>query len=207
MVTQNVDGLHQKAGSDVLEMHGTLNKVVCLTCRKSVSRHAFQTHLSQLNDGLSASRHDEHDEQVLSTLGLAPKQAQHAPTVRPDGDVDLSSELIARFQYPHACQIINCTRDIKEGILKPHVVFFGENIPEETKERSFQMVDHARCLLVIGSSEQVFSALRLVKRALENGSQVIILNMGPTRADHLEGVIKLDTECGPVLERVVNELK
>jgi NAD+-dependent protein deacetylase sirtuin 4 len=132
IVTQNVDGLHQKAGSErVVEMHGTLGRVQCLKCGRTIARDEFQKVLRKMNEFDTVDSLQESDDKVLSTLGLNLK-----PIVRPDGDVDLSNQQISKFKYPSACELVKgCGHS--EGILKPEVVFFGENIPETVKDKTF----------------------------------------------------------------------
>eukprot|EP00842_Homolaphlyctis_polyrhiza_P005571 jgi/Hompol1/6014/HPOL_004809-RA len=113
-------------------------------------------------------------------------------SVNPDGDVELTWDY-AQFQYPHCPK---CA-----GMLKPNVVFFGENMPERVREASFKMVDDADALLIIGSSLTVYSALRLAKRAADAAKPVAILNLGETRGDAIVK-LRIEQESSPVLEEL-----
>lgn len=153
LITQNVDGLHQKAGSkNVLELHGALDRVVCLGCQASISRAEMDLLISGLNGNLTKSA---------------------ATEFTPDGDAEI--EVPADFRVP-ACQICG-------GRYKPDVVFFGEQIPLERVSAARQAVEQSQAVLVAGSSLAVNSGLRLVKQAKELGHTVIIVNRGETKAD------------------------
>ncbi len=154
LVTQNVDGLHGAAGaSDVVELHGALRRVVCLSCSARTSR-------SELDARLRAANADWH----ASVLG-----------VHPDGDVDLAEDELAGFT-PVPCRTCG-------GVLKPDVVFFGETVPRDRVDRCYALVARARALLVLGSSLTVMSGHRFVLRAVKDGVPVAIVNQGPTRGD------------------------
>jgi NAD-dependent SIR2 family protein deacetylase len=154
IITQNVDGLHTAAGArDVVELHGSLARVVCLDCGRL-------THREELDRRLSAAN---------------PRWAAQATAVKPDGDVDLDDERAADFRVV-ACA--SCG-----GILKPDVVFFGETVPRERVQQCFAQVESARLLLVLGSSLSVMSGYRFVLRAGKYGIPVGIVNQGATRAD------------------------
>jgi NAD-dependent SIR2 family protein deacetylase len=173
IITQNVDGLHQAAGArDVIELHGGLHQVVCLDCSARRPR-------AQLNERLQAVNGD-----------LVAEIAQ----INPDGDVDLADELVASFTLV-GCEC--CGSDL----LKPDVVFFGENVPRPRAARCFQVVAHASSLLVLGSSLTVMSGLRFVRRAAAGGIPVAIVNQGTTRGDEYADV-KLDAPLGEVLPAV-----
>jgi NAD-dependent SIR2 family protein deacetylase len=176
LVTQNVDGLHGRAGSErVIDLHGRLDTVVCLGCRRSRPRQAFQQMLAASNPlgpSASASR-------------------------RPDGDVELEDEALASFVVP------DC--DACGGVLKPDVVFFGEAVPKARVAACFAALEAADGLLVVGSSLMVRSGYRFVCRALETGRTVLVLNAGRTRAD-ADGIIKVDAECGETLAHAVPRL-
>jgi NAD-dependent SIR2 family protein deacetylase len=158
VITQNVDGLHQQAGSQVVvDLHGRIADVVCLMCRERSSRAELHSRLTELNPGFGD--------------GLDVR-------VRPDGDVELDD--VSRFR------LAGCRRC--GGPLKPDVVFFGENVPRERVDRCYALVDRARALLVAGSSLAVLSGLRFVRHAVRAGIPVVILNRGPTRGDDLATV-------------------
>ena len=156
LITQNVDGLHHAAGSRrVVELHGALRRVVCLTCGKSETREGYQERIAVQNPGWT------------QTVG----------EIAPDGDVVIDDSLVAAFRVP-AC--IHCG-----GVAKPDVVFFGESVPKDRVDQAFRMVEDASALLVLGSSLTVFSGYRFAVAAEKAGKQVAIVNDGPTRADQL----------------------
>jgi NAD-dependent SIR2 family protein deacetylase len=171
LVTQNVDGLHEAAGSQALALHGRVADVICLGCRRTSARTALQVRLEALNPGY-ADRHV----QVAS---------------RPDGDVEL--EETSDFVVPGCA---DCG-----GILKPDVVFFGENVPAPRVQRCYDAVDalgSQGVLLVAGSSLTVMSGFRFVRRAARAGTPVVIVNRGATRGDEL-ATYKLDVGCSEFL--------
>ena len=173
LITQNVDGLHEAAGSRrMVALHGRIADVICLGCRATTSRSALQDRLGSLNPGF-AERHATAE-------------------VRPDGDVDLDET--ADFVVPP------CTDC--DGVLKPDVVFFGENVPPPRVERCYAAVDDlvasGGTLLVAGSSLTVMSGFRFVRRAARAGGSVVIVNRGPTRADEL-ATYKLEAGCSEFL--------
>jgi NAD-dependent SIR2 family protein deacetylase len=158
VITQNVDGLHQQAGSQVVvDLHGRIADVVCLTCRDRTTRAALHHRLSALNPGFGAG----------ADAGS-----------RPDGDVDLDDVSGFRLAGCSGCG----------GPLKPDVVFFGENVPRERVQRCYALVERARALLVAGSSLTVMSGLRFVRHAHRGGIPVVIVNRGATRGDDLATV-------------------
>lgn len=176
LVTQNVDGLHQKAGSrKVLNLHGCMDHVVCLACNARGLRSEFQQRLRDANP------------------------QWHSPDApyAPDGDVDLEGVDFSAFHIP------SCTRC--SGILKPEVVFGGENVPLERVHDALQRVRESNGLLAVGSSLMVWSGFRFVKAAKESGLPVAAVNLGRTRADHLFE-FKLSARCGDVLSRVAEQL-
>jgi len=171
IITQNVDGLHQAAGArDVVELHGTLDRVVCLECGARSTRQALDQRLRGANpdldwDGGAASN--------------------------PDGDAELAEEQIARFRLV-GCEC--CGADM----LKPDVVFFGENVPRSRVQGCFELLDGSASLLVLGSSLMVMSGLRFVHRAQQARIPVAIVNRGATRGDPLAD-IKVDAALGEIL--------
>ena len=170
LVTQNVDGLHQRAGSqEVIDLHGRLDQVLCLDCGHRESREHVQTALIEHNP-------DWH--YVVSQIA-------------PDGDVDLEQVDYARFEVP------GCSRC--RGRLKPDVVFFGENVPKLRVERALNALDAADALLVVGSSLMVYSGFRYARAAAAAEKPVIIINRGQTRADELAS-LKLDMDAGDALD-------
>ena len=169
LITQNVDGLHQAAGSrQVVDLHGRLSEVVCLNCGAIRSRSAHQQRLLDLNPG-----------RVARPIGWAP-----------DGDADLPEAAERDFR------VADC--GVCGGILKPNVVFFGENVPRHRVERAYGMVDASDGLLVVGTSLTVFSGLRFVKRAAARAVPIGIVNLGATRGDGLASV-RVDGRAGQVL--------
>ncbi|GAB3254826.1 NAD-dependent protein deacetylase [Alteromonas gracilis] len=157
LVTQNVDGLHEAAGSDTLALHGRISEVVCLDCRTVGSRRAYAARLEAANPDFART---------------------HAATVmRPDGDAELAPEAVERFVVP-GCSACG-------GRLKPHVVFFGENVPADRVQRVRDALARADGLLVVGSSLTVMSGFRFVREAHKTGRPVAIVNRGATRGDDL----------------------
>jgi NAD-dependent SIR2 family protein deacetylase len=172
IITQNVDGLQQIAGArDVIELHGSLARVVCLQCGARTSRIELDERLRAANDGLEAA------------TALSPSN--------PDGDVELAEEHVAAFT------LVGCER-CGSDLLKPDVVFFGENVPKPRVQRCYELVARASSLLVLGSSLTVMSGLRFVHRADRDGTPVAIINRGATRGDPLADV-KLDAGLGAAL--------
>ena len=160
VVTQNVDGLHQAAGSrPVLDLHGALDRVICLDCRALIDRHRMQEQLLALNPRFAGR---------LDALAVESRSA-------PDGDAEV--DRTADFRYP-ACP--SCG-----GMLKPDVVFFGENADRAVVDEAMTLLDEAAALLVLGSSLSVMSGLRFVRRAAQQGRDVVIVNDGATRGDDL----------------------
>jgi NAD-dependent SIR2 family protein deacetylase len=158
LVTQNVDGLHQRAGSRaVIDLHGRLDLVVCLGCGARRSRGDVQATIAAANPGWRA-----------------------AASTAPDGDADIDASLIESFHAPR------CERC--GGPLKPDVVFFGENVPDARYEDARQALADADALLVAGSSLMVYSGFRFVRQAHEAGLPIAIVNRGRTRGDELAGL-------------------
>ncbi|XP_024422916.3 NAD-dependent protein lipoamidase sirtuin-4, mitochondrial [Desmodus rotundus] len=169
LVTQNVDALHTKAGSQRLtELHGCMHRVLCLDCGEQTLRGVLQERFAALNPTWSAEAH-----------GLAP-----------DGDVFLTEEQVRSFQVP------SCARC--GGHLKPDVVFFGDTVNRDKVDFVHRRVKEADSLLVVGSSLQVYSGYRFILTAREKKLPIAILNIGPTRSDHL-ACLKLDSRCGELL--------
>ena len=156
LVTQNVDGLHERAGSrSLVALHGRIADVVCISCRHQSSRAALQARMDLLNP----------------EFGLRHLEA----STRPDGDVEL--ETTRGFRVP-LCEVCG-------GALKPDVVFFGENVPKQRVQRCYDAVESADALLVAGSSLTVLSGFRFVRHAYKLGIPVVIVNRGATRGDEL----------------------
>ena len=175
LITQNVDGLHTDAGSRaVIDLHGRVADVACLDCARRCPRAELAARLTALNPGF------------VEAAGPADE--------RPDGDAELDPEIVAGFR------IADCTAC--GGVLKPDVVFFGENVPRERVARAYAMVDAMLpadgALLVAGSSLTVMSGLRFVRHAYRHDIPVVIVNRGPTRGDPLATVL-VDAGCSEVL--------
>ncbi len=157
-ITQNVDGLHQKAGAKrVIDLHGRLDRVTCLNCGELMHRSDMDKLLQKLNPSVNKDADFEFS---------------------PDGDAEV--EAAENFQIP-SCP--NC-----RGILKPDVVFFGESVPSDRVEHAMTALDQSDALLVAGTSLSVNSGLRFVRRAARAGKPVVIVNVGPTRGDELASV-------------------
>ncbi|WP_028938697.1 NAD-dependent protein deacetylase [Pseudonocardia spinosispora] len=177
LITQNVDGLHRAAGQrSVIDLHGRLSDVICLDCRRISSRVTLQQRLSVLNPGFT----DLHSADSRSA---------------PDGDAVLDDTA--------AFRVADCT--VCGGVLKPDVVFFGENVPPERVAMCYAMVERLApesgppgALLVAGSSLTVQSGLRFVHRAHRRGVPIVIVNRGVTRGDPL-ATVKVDAGCSEVL--------
>lgn len=171
IITQNVDGLHQAGGArDVVELHGSLDQVICLDCGELTARLELDDRLRAANAGFG---HDFDPD-----------------TVNPDGDVDLAEELLDGFA------VVDCVEC--GGVLKPDVVFFGESVPKQRVSDCQAAVAGAGLLLVLGSSLTVYSGRRFVVQAAQAGIPVAIVNQGPTRGDE-HALIRLDAPLGPTL--------
>jgi NAD-dependent SIR2 family protein deacetylase len=156
LLTQNVDGLHQAAGSAaVIDLHGRLDGVVCLACGAASTRAQLQARLAQAN----------------------PEWLDLDAAAAPDGDADLEGRDFGTFQVP-ACEACG-------GMLKPDVVFFGENVPRVRVETAMAHLARADAMLVVGSSLMVYSGLRFVHAAVRAGLPVVAVSLGRTRADEL----------------------
>ncbi|SDG07253.1 NAD-dependent protein deacetylase, SIR2 family [Lentzea fradiae] len=174
VITQNVDGLHQAAGTpDVVELHGGLDRVICLDCRRVTPRLDLDHRLREAN----------------------PDFAVTTDEVNPDGDVFLPEEQVRGFR------VVPCADC--GGVLKPDVVFFGENVPRPRVEQCCSLVDGARSLLVLGSSLTVMSGLRFVRRAASAGIPVVIINRGETRGDPVASH-RVDLPLGPSLTELAD---
>ena len=169
LLTQNVVGLHQAAGSRAgIDLHGRLDAVVCLGCGASSSRADVQRRLAEAN----------------------PAWAGLAAGAAPDGDADLEDRDFATFQIP-AC-------DACGGMLKPDVVFFGENVPRARVDAAMAGLAQADAMLVVGSSLMVYSGLRFVHAAVRAQIPVAAVNLGRTRADDLLR-FRMAAPCGDAL--------
>jgi NAD-dependent SIR2 family protein deacetylase len=177
VVTQNVDGLHQAGGArSVVELHGNLDLVVCLGCGERTSRDDLDVRLRAAN----------------------PDWEARVTAVNPDGDVTIADAEVERFAT------VDCASC--GGVLKPDVVFFGENVPPEKVEHCYGLVERSRALLVLGSSLTVTSGLRFVKRAAASGIPVGIVNQGVTRGDDL-AALRVSAPLGRTLTGLVRGLR
>ena len=176
VITQNVDGLHQVAGSaGVVELHGSLDRVICLDCRGTSSRQELDERLRAANAGFD---------------GVATR-------INPDGDVELADEVVRDFR------LVGCADC--GGVLKPDVVFFGENVPAERVRQCYDLVERADSLLVLGSSLTVMSGLRFVRHAAKLGIPVLIINQGQTRGDSC-ATVRVERPLGAALTEIVERL-
>ncbi|MDX1582448.1 MAG: NAD-dependent protein deacetylase [Thermoanaerobaculia bacterium] len=176
LITQNVDGLHRAAGSvDVVEIHGTTASVICLECGSRTSRLELQAVMEESNPGWDAG------------------DVRFAP----DADAAIDDDRITLFNVPD-CGLCG-------GVLKPDVVFFGENVARAIVDDCFARVDEAGAMLVVGSSLAVWSGYRFVRAAAERGIPIAIVNVGVTRGDE-HACLKIEKRCGSLLGDVAQRL-
>ncbi|CAI8748481.1 NAD-dependent protein deacetylase [Pseudomonas sp. IT-P294] len=177
LITQNVDTLHDQAGShDVIELHGSLHRVLCLDCGQRSARDSIQQLMEAQNPYLA---------------GVDAVQA-------PDGDTLLDAAFEARFQVPHCPQ---CAGER----MKPDVVFFGENVAQATAAKAMAAVEQAAGLLVVGSSLMAYSAFRLCRAVADQGKPLMAINLGKTRADDLLDM-KIEASCEQLLPLLAQHL-
>ena len=178
LLTQNVDTLHDQAGShDVIELHGSLHRVLCLDCGRNSERDLIQQVMENQNPYLA---------------GVDAVQA-------PDGDTLLDSAFEARFQVPH-CPHCGGER------MKPDVVFFGENVAPATAAKAMTAIQEADGLLVVGSSLMAYSAFRLCRATVDQGKPLIAINLGKTRADEILQ-LKIEGSCEQLLPMLAEQLR
>lgn len=176
IITQNVDGLHQAAGArEVVELHGNLARVRCLGCGQRTPREELDQRLRVANPGWDAE----------------------ATAINPDGDAVLPDEQVTRFR------VVDCAAC--GGLLKPDVVFFGENVPPARVTGCYELVSQARALVVLGSSLTVMSGYRFVRQAAKRSIPVAIVNSGPTRGDG-HALVTLDAPLGRTLTGLIGRL-
>lgn len=176
LVTQNVDGLHTRAGNpDVIELHGNIGRVRCLACGEPHTRSAVQRLLETLN----------------------PDFVGHTAPAVPDGDAQIEDLDFAAFEVP------GCTRC--GGLLKPDVVFFGESVPRPLVEDAARSLEGADAMLVVGSSLMVYSGYRFCEWAAKSGKPIAAINLGKTRADALLA-LKVEAPCSEALEALIDRL-
>ena len=178
VITQNVDLLHTKAGSQtVVNLHGTYAQVICLSCGHTMTRAELADELERLNPGFT-------ERAEVGSIGVAP-------------DADAIVEDTATFRY------LDCPRC--GGILKPDIVYFGDSVPKDRVQHAYALVDEADALLVAGSSLTVYSGYRFVRHAAAAGKAVAIINRGITRGDDL-ATVKIDSGCSEILALLASEL-
>ena len=182
IITQNVDGLHQAAGAGVgpgsgtvTELHGSLHRVLCLSCGQRTARSDLDRRLAAANPGWDPG----------------------SASVNPDGDAALDDEAVASFR------VADCSAC--GGVLKPDVVFFGENVPPARTQACYDLVEAASALVVLGSSLTVMSGFRYVRHAARLGRPVLIVNQGATRGDAYAAAT-LDAPLGQTLTALVEAL-
>nr|WP_246021041.1 NAD-dependent protein deacetylase [Arthrobacter echini] len=177
LVTQNVDKLHSSAGSlNVIDLHGTFDRVVCLQCGSVFPRSRVAEILEELNPGYLERESDAGD-------------------VAPDADADVDDT--GDFSMA-PCPVCG-------GMLKPDFVYFGENVPKDRVAAAYAMVDAAGALLVAGSSLTVMSGLRFVRHAAKQGKPVVIINRGPTRGDDFAS-LKIEVGVSEALTYLAEQL-
>jgi NAD-dependent SIR2 family protein deacetylase len=178
IITQNVDGLQQAAGaSDVIELHGGLDRVICQSCAQVIDRTRLDRLLRDANPTFDAA----------------------VSRINPDGDAELDDEALDGFV------MIDCD-GCGGGPLKPDMVFFGETVPRPRVDRCFDLLDDAGALLVLGSSLTVMSGFRFVLRAAKLGLPVAIVNQGPTRGDRY-CTVRVDGPLGVVLPALAERVR
>lgn len=179
VITQNVDRLHTLAGSrTVIDLHGTYARVLCLACGHTVTRAELAVRLEALNPEFAA--------------------------VHAVGDAEIAPDADAVLATTEGFRVAACERC--GGMLKPDIVYFGENVPKPRVAQAYALVDSADALLVVGSSLTVMSGLRFVRHCAKNGTPVVILNRGWTRGDEL-ATVKLDAGCTETLSLVAAALR
>lgn len=177
LITQNVDRLHQRAGStNIVDLHGRLDRVICMDCKANIAREQVQRELEALNPGMSH----------ISSQS------------RPDGDADIADALVAQVRIP-ACAY--CA-----GVLMPDVVFFGGTVPKARVQQCMNALSESDALVIIGSSLKVYSGYRFCRRASELNKPLILINPGTTRADHL-AERKFTSDCATLLQQSIEQLR
>jgi len=172
VITQNVDLLHQSAGSRrVIDLHGRYDRVLCLNCGHRMSRHQMHEQLEALNP---------HFAEVIDV-----------------GDVEIAPDADAVIEETDSFQVLDCP--VCGGMLKPDIVYFGENVPKDRVAEAYAMVDSADALVVLGSSLMVMSGLRFVRHAAKAGMPVAIVNRGATRGDNL-ATLRVDAGTSQTLD-------
>ncbi|CAE6352003.1 unnamed protein product [Rhizoctonia solani] len=199
MITQNVDGLHQKAipkeaplkdPGHILELHGTLHTVHCRRNHR-IDREKFQNELSRLNP-------------VWKDFADRMARTGTEPRTNPDGDVDIGGVDFSDFVLP-VCEAC-LAEGVRDDVMKPAVIFFGESISQEVKQRSFSDVEASDRVLFIGTTLATYSAFRLLKHAIELNKPAMLLNLGPTRAHGVPEVEIIEAASSDVLRTAIRAL-
>ena len=169
LVTQNVDGLHQKAGQqNIIELHGSIHQVRCMDCDRCYPREHTQYRLLRDN----------------------PRFRDRRASIAPDGDARLEAEDLSTFNVPRC--------DACHGLLKPDVVLFGESVPKPRVVRSFSLLEQAHGMIIVGSSLMIYSGYRFCRFAKEQNIPMVAVNLGRTRADQ-ELALKIEADCADTL--------
>lgn len=188
MITQNVERLHHRAGSNPLELHGTVYTVGCLDCGFSFARDLFQDQVKALNPKWAAAI-ESLDYDIRSDNSCGMKQ-------RPDGDIEIDEKFWEEDFHLPTCSKCN-------GVLKPDVVFFGDNVPKDKADSAMEAAKGCDAFLVLGSSVMTMSAFRLVRAAREACAAIGIVNVGATRADGIVD-LKINARLGEILPRLLD---
>nr|GMD49469.1 NAD-dependent protein deacylase SRT2 [Ipomoea batatas] len=188
MITQNVDRLHHRAGSDPLELHGTVYTVICTDCGYTLARDLFQDQVKALNPKWAdAIESLDYDSRSDKSFGM--KQ-------RPDGDIEIDEKFWEEDFHIPVCPKCN-------GLLKPNVVFFGDNVPKGRADSAMLAAKECDAFVALGSSMMTMSAFRLIRTAHEVGAATAIVNIGVTRADDFVP-LKINARLGEILPRLLD---
>ena len=211
VVTQNVDALHtksrvpgahegvQESGPALVELHGSAHRVLCLRCESRLPRDAFQRRFASYNAGFARHLERSGTQEEGEGANVAPGMSSES-SARPDGDVELGVFDYGSVVIP-PCTF--CGQD--EGMLKPDVTFFGDNVPRATKDKVDGLMERADGVLAVGTSLQVYSAFRIVKGMVDEGKPLAIVNVGATRADDL-ATLTCNALAGTLMPALVKEL-
>ena len=181
-ITQNVDALHQSAGMEkTINLHGCGHDMVCLSCGHKTKRVDYHKRLRDANPAF------------MEKLDIFANSK--ASALRPDGDADLHGVDVS------ALEVVGCG-ECADGMLKPDVVFFGAQVEKDVVERCYEACEQAEGMIVAGSSLTVYSSFRFVKKMLDSGKKILVVNVGETRADKHENVIKIEGNVSDVFRRL-----
>ncbi|XP_062201909.1 NAD-dependent protein deacylase SRT2-like isoform X2 [Phragmites australis] len=188
MVTQNVDRLHHRAGSKPLELHGSVYEVICLECGTSIIRESFQEQVKYLNPKWA---------QAIDSLEVGQPGSNKSFGIqqRPDGDIEIDEKF-----WEQDLDIPSCNQC--GGVLKPDVVMFGDNVPQERADSAKEAARNCDALLVVGSALMTMSAFRLARLAHEANAPIAAVSIGETRADSILS-LKINARCGEILPRIL----